>query len=428
MKVKRFFQYILNNLKATILNIGDEILIGQIINTNSAFISKALNNIGIEVNEILSISDNKKSIINSISRVEKNSEIIIITGGLGPTKDDLTKITLCEYFNDELVLYPDVLNHIEEMFKKYVSTPINEKNRKQAFLPKKAKIYINNYGTASGMLFKKNKNLFFSLPGVPHEMKMLLNDSVIPELKSNFSLPYIYHKTLLTYGLGESVISKRIESWENNLPENIKLAYLPGLGRVRLRLSSKGVDKKKVIDGVDKQVKKLIPLIDDIYFGDEPSDPLEKIVALNLKKLKKTLSIAESCTGGRLSSRFVEHPGASSFFMGGVVVYSNSSKHNILGLSKKQINKNGSVSSYVSEAMALSVKKKFNSDFGISITGNAGPDIGDLSKKIGSVFIGIATSSIVKSFNYQFGKNREQIIEKSTNKALELLYKEIKSK
>ena len=171
----------------------------------------------------------------------------------------------------------------------------------------------------------------------------------------------------------------------------------------------------------------MIPLIDDIYFGDEPSEPLEKIVALNLKKLKKTLSIAESCTGGRLSSRFVEHPGASSFFRGGVVVYSNSSKHNILGLSKKLINKNGSVSSYVSEAMALSVKKKFNSDFGISITGNAGPDIGDLTKKIGSVFIGIATPSIVKSFNYQFGKNREQIIEKSTNKALELLYKEIMS-
>ena len=414
-------------MKATIINIGDEILIGQIVNTNSVYISKSLNNIGVEVIEILSISDNKKAIIDSISRLEKTSEILVITGGLGPTKDDLTKITLCEYFNDELVLYPDVLSHIEEMFKKHISTPINEKNRKQAYLPKKAKIYLNNYGTASGMLFKKNKNFFFSLPGVPHEMKMLMKNSVIPELKNIFSLPYIYHKTIVTYGLGESVICKRIESWENSLPKDIKLAYLPGLGRVRLRLSSKGKAKEKVISNVDKYVKKLIPLIHDVYFGEDSNEPLEKKVALKFKKLKKTLSIAESCTGGRLSSRFVEHSGASSFFLGGTVVYSNSSKENILNLSKKLIKKHGTVSSYVAEAMALSVKEKFNSDFGISITGNAGPERGDLLKKTGSVIIGLAKSSGVKSFDFQLGKSREQIIEKSTNKALEILYKEISS-
>jgi len=414
-------------LKATIVNIGDEILIGQIVNTNSVYISKSLNNIGIEVIEILSISDNKKAIIDSISRVEKTSEILIITGGLGPTKDDLTKISLCEYFNDELVLYPDVLNHIEEMFKKQISSPINEKNRKQAFLPKKAKIFLNNYGTASGMLFKKNKNLFFSLPGVPHEMKMLMENSVIPELKKIFSLPYIYHKTIVTYGLGESDICKRIESWENSLPKDIKLAYLPGLGRVRLRLSSKGEVKEKVIRYVNKYTKKLIPLIHDIYFGEDHNQSLEKKIALKLNKIKKTLSIAESCTGGRLSSRLVEHPGASSFFLGGIVVYSNSSKENILGLSKKLIKKHGTVSSYIAESMALSVKERFNSDFGVSITGNAGPERGDLLKKTGSVFIGLAKLSGVKSFDFQFGNNREQIIEKSTNKALEILYKEITS-
>lgn len=414
-------------MKATIVNIGDEILIGQIVNTNSVYISKSLNNIGIEVIEILSISDNKKAIIDSISRVEKTSEILIITGGLGPTKDDLTKISLCEYFNDELVLYPDVLNHIEEMFKKQISSPINEKNRKQAFLPKKAKIFLNNYGTASGMLFKKNKNLFFSLPGVPHEMKMLMENSVIPELKKIFSLPYIYHKTIVTYGLGESDICKRIESWENSLPKDIKLAYLPGLGRVRLRLSSKGEVKEKVIRYVNKYTKKLIPLIHDIYFGEDHNQSLEKKIALKLNKIKKTLSIAESCTGGRLSSRLVEHPGASSFFLGGIVVYSNSSKENILGLSKKLIKKHGTVSSYIAESMALSVKERFNSDFGVSITGNAGPERGDLLKKTGSVFIGLAKLSGVKSFDFQFGNNREQIIEKSTNKALEILYKEITS-
>ena len=263
-------------MKATIVNIGDEILIGQIVNTNSVYISRSLDNIGIEVVEILSISDNKEVIIDSISRVKEISEIVIITGGLGPTKDDLTKITLCEYFNDKLVLYPDVLKHIEDMVKNHISTPINEKNRKQAFLPKKAKIFLNNYGTASGMLFKKNKNFFFSLPGVPHEMKMLMENSVIPELKKTFSLPYIYHKTIVTYGLGESVICKRIESWESNLPKDIKLAYFPGTGRVRLRLSSKGEIKEKVINHVEKYLKKLIPLIHDVYFGEDQNEPIEK--------------------------------------------------------------------------------------------------------------------------------------------------------
>jgi nicotinamide-nucleotide amidase len=414
-------------LKATIVNIGDEILIGQIVNTNSVYLSRSLNNIGIEVVEILSISDNKEVIIDSISRVEKISEIVIITGGLGPTKDDLTKITLCEYFNDELVLYPNVLNHIEEMFNKYISTSINEKNRKQAFLPRNSKIYLNNYGTASGMLFKKNNNLFFSLPGVPYEMKMLMENSVIPELKKSFSLPYIYHKTIVTYGLGESVISKRIESWESSLPKDIKLAYLPGLGRVRLRVSSKGEIKEKVIDHVEKYLKKLIPLIHDVYFGEDQNEPLEKKIALKFKKLKKTLSVAESCTGGRLCSKLVDHPGASSFFFGGTIVYSDSSKEKILGLSKKLIKKHGTVSSHVAESMALNVKERFNTDFGISITGNAGPERGDLLKKTGSVFIGLAKPSGVKSFDFQLGMNREQIIEKSTNKALEILYKEITS-
>lgn len=414
-------------MKATIINIGDEILIGQIANTNSVYLAESLNNTGIGVKEILSIPDNKKAIIDSISRVEQTVDLIIITGGLGSTKDDLAKISLCEYFDDNLVLYPDVLKHIENMFKKHISSPINEKNKQQALLPKNAKIFLNNFGTASGMLFKKNKKLFFSLPGVPYEMKMLMENSVIPELKKSFSLPYIYHKTLITYGLGESVISKRIESWENSLPKSIKLAYLPGLDRVRLRLSSQGKIKDRVISHVEKYVNKLIPLIEDIYFGNEENEPLEKLVAIKLKNLKKSLSVAESCTGGRLSSKLIKYPGASSFFFGGTVVYSNFSKEKILGLSKKVIKKYGSVSSQVVESMALKVREIFKTDYGIAITGNAGPELGDLSKKTGSVFIGLANLSGVKSFNFQLGENREQIIEKSTNKALEILYKEITS-
>ena len=216
---------------AEIISIGDEILIGQIVNTNAVFMAKALNKIGVEVIQITTISDRQSAIVKALDEAQERAQIILMTGGLGPTKDDLTKHTLTAYFNDELVLYPEVLEAIEEMFRKYVPTPINDENRKQALLPAKARILPNRYGTASGMWFENNGGVVVSLPGVPFEMKALVNDHVLPALQAHFTLPYIYHRTLLTYGLGESVIAERIQAWENNLPDDIKLAYLPNLGR-----------------------------------------------------------------------------------------------------------------------------------------------------------------------------------------------------
>ena len=239
-------------MKAELITIGDEILIGQIVNTNSVFLAKALNDIGIEITQITSISDKKDDIIGALKLSEKRAKLVILTGGLGPTSDDLTKQTLCSYFNDKLIENKEILDHIEEIFKKYVTTPINEQNRKQALLPSKAKIFKNNYGTASGMWFEKNGQVIISLPGVPFEMKSLMTNQVIPKLQNHFTRPFIVHKTIITYGLGESAIAEIISIWENSLPDDLKLAYLPNLGRVRLRISGKGPDRKSINDKIDK--------------------------------------------------------------------------------------------------------------------------------------------------------------------------------
>ena len=252
-------------MKAELITIGDEILIGQIINTNAVFLAKELNKIGIEIAQITSISDQKEHIIEALDASTKRAEVVILTGGLGPTKDDLTKHTLCEYFNDTLIENEEILAHIEEIFKKYVNTPINNHNRQQALLPSKASIFKNDHGTASGMWFEKKGQIIISLPGVPFEMKSLMNQSVIPQLQKHFTRPFILHKTVMTYGLGESAIAERIQAWENNLPQIIKLAYLPNLGRVRIRLSSVGSNEELLKDAIDSEIEKLLPLINDIF-------------------------------------------------------------------------------------------------------------------------------------------------------------------
>ena len=240
-------------MKAELVTIGDEILIGQIVNTNAVFLARALNKIGIEIAQITSISDDKKAIVKTLDDTEARAQIVILTGGLGPTKDDLTKHTLCEYFNDKLVENKEILDHIEEIFKKYISTPINNENREQALLPSKARIFKNTHGTASGMWFEKGNQVIISLPGVPFEMKSLMTNKLIPALQAYYTRPFILHKTVLTYGLGESVIAERLLDWENALPEDIKLAYLPNLGRVRLRLSTKGKDEVLLEKRVEEQ-------------------------------------------------------------------------------------------------------------------------------------------------------------------------------
>ena len=410
-------------MKAELVSIGDEILIGQIVNTNSVFLATELNKIGVEIVQISSVSDKKEIIINALDEARKRADIIIMTGGLGPTKDDVTKHTLCEYFDDHLVKNEDVLEHIENIFEKYVTTPISDMNRQQAKLPSKATILPNQFGTAAGMWFMDQEQVFISLPGVPYEMEALVKNEVLPKIQQQFVLPALYHKTILTYGLGESVIAERIADWENNLPDSIKLAYLPSLGRVRLRLSGKGTELEIIKKQVNVEIEKVIPLIEDIYFGTDEDQSIEFLIAEKLSRLGKTLSCAESCTGGAIATRFTAHPGASSFFKGSAVTYDVGSKTTLLGVESEMINQYGVVSRPVATAMAIGAQKKYNSDFAISTTGNAGPTRGDLGQEEGTVFIGLATFEGVESFKFNMGNNRTRVIQKTVNQALELLYR-----
>ena len=416
----------IESMIAELVTIGDEILIGQIVNTNSVFLSKSLNSIGIAVSQITSISDKPVDITNTIDRARKTSDIIIITGGLGPTSDDVTKLTLTTYFRDKLIWYPEIKNHIEELFNKYISTPISDMNLEQALLPSKAKIFKNEHGTASGMWFSSKDIEVIALPGVPYEMKSLMQTSILPELKKSFKRPFIYNKTLMTYGLGESGIALRISDWERKLPSSIKLAYLPSLGRVRLRLSSSGAIESEVREKVDRQILSLKLLIKDIYVGDEENGPIEFLIGKILSNQNKTLSVAESCTGGKISSFITSHAGASKFFKGGVVTYLNELKSSMLNVPGDLILEKGVVSLEVAEAMALGVKKRFNSNYGIATTGNAGPTSVDNVSLIGEVYIAIAGPKGVFSERHQMGNHRERVINKTTNKALEMLYRLIK--
>ena len=412
-------------MKAELITIGDEILIGQIVNTNSVFLAKVLNKIGIEIAQITSISDERTAITKALDASSERAELVILTGGLGPTKDDITKHTLSSYFDDTLVENKEILAHIEEIFEKYVNTPINDQNRQQALLPSKAKILKNQHGTASGMWFEKEGQVIISLPGVPFEMKALMTHEVLPALKDHFSRPFIIHKTVLTYGLGESAIAQRIEDWENALPQDIKLAYLPNLGRVRLRLSGKGEVEAELEQRIDSEIEKLLPLIKDIFVGFEDTSPFEEQIQTQFIDQQQTLAVAESCTGGEIAARLTKIPGASAYFKGGAVVYHTQSKSEVLGVSEEIIRKHTVVSQEVAEAMAVQVRNKFGASVGLATTGNAGPSKGDSDAEVGTVWIAIATKDRVLSEQFLFGKHRQRVVGKAVNKALEMVYKEV---
>ena len=412
-------------ISAKIITIGDEILIGQIVDTNSTFISKQLINIGIEVNEILSISDEKSSIFNALDNSLNKFDIVITTGGLGPTNDDITKEVFCEFFNDKLVHNENLLIHIENLFKKFVNNPINNLNRAQALVPSKAKLIENKFGTAAGMAMIKDNTLFISLPGVPYEMKSMITSSVLPLLSKEFECPVILKKTLMTYGVGESTIANQLKDFEQKLDKNFKLAYLPNLGRVRLRISCKGNDKKKLEDQLDLYISELYNILGKIIIGFESVNSIELEIGKILAKSNKTLSTAESFTGGLISSRISSVPGASEYFKGSVVAYDTNVKKDLLKLDEGIINNFSVVSSQVANEMANNVKKLLDSDYSISTTGNAGPTKGDSKKDIGLIYISIATPIETKSYKFNFGNNREKNIKKSVNKALELLFNEL---
>lgn len=411
---------------AEIITIGDELLIGQVIDTNSAFIAKQLNKIGVSVYQITSIQDDKQHILNALVDAENRVDIVICTGGLGPTKDDITKKTIAEYFNDTLVKNKAVLENIEAIWKQHVRTQLLQVNRDQALIPSKSEPLMNRLGTAPGMWLEKGDKVFISLPGVPYEMEGLIDNEVIPKLKDKYNCPFILHKTMIIYGLGESALAARIEDWEDALPSHIKLAYLPNLGKMRLRLSTKGYDEDKLKREVQAQIEKVIPLIQEEYAGLEDEDgSVEIVIAKQLAKLGNTLAIAESCTGGAVAERFTSNSGASSFFKGGVVTYSTESKMNVLNVSKSDIDIYSVVSSQVAESMAMNAQQLFQSDYAIATTGNAGPTKGESDAEVGTVFIAIANKNSVYSQEFNFGNSRLKVINKAVNKALEMLLKEI---
>jgi len=412
-------------MQAEIITIGDEILIGQIIDTNSAFISKQLNSIGVSVFQITSIQDDKQHILKALKEAEENVDIIIITGGLGPTKDDITKNTLAEYFSDKLVQDDAVLENIQSLWKKYIKQPLSQVNIDQALIPSKAIALMNHLGSAPGMWFEKKDKVFISLPGVPYEMKALITNEVLSKLQNKYHFPYIKHKTIITYGLGESKLAERIEDWEDALPSFIKLAYLPNLGKVRLRLSAKGHDKQEIEHKMKSQVKKLLPIIEDVFVSFEEEDSIQTIIGKKLVESCKTLSVAESCTGGKIAELITEKSGASAFFKGSIVSYATQAKEEVLGIDKKMIEKYSVVSNQVAEAMAKNVKRLFKTDYAISTTGNAGPLKGDSDAEVGTVYIAIATPNIVFSEKFSFGNGRTKVINKASNKAFEMLLKEI---
>ena len=416
-------------MKATIVTIGDEILIGQIIDTNSAFIAKSLDKIGIDIHEVISISDSRDHILETLKRLQNQVELVVITGGLGPTKDDITKKTLCDYFEDELVVNEQVLAHVTELIEGFYKRPISQINKDQALVPSKATVLHNKVGTAPGMWLKKENTVFVSLPGVPYEMKYLIENEVVPKVVREYKRPFIIHKTVLTYGQGESLVAERIEAWENNLPEFIKLAYLPSPGRVRLRLSARGTDEQVLQNAIEENVDSLSKIIGDIIVGYDENETLEVILGRLLTKNKMTVSTAESCTGGKIAQLLTSIPGSSAYFKGGVVSYATEVKTEILKVSQELIEKYSVVSREVAIEMALGAQKLLQTDYAIATTGNAGPEKGDSPAEVGTVFIALATPNPAPNNiiceEFHFGQPREKVIDRAVNTAFEMLQKEI---
>ncbi|MBT8263151.1 MAG: competence/damage-inducible protein A [Bacteroidia bacterium] len=410
---------------AEIITIGDEILIGQIVDTNSAFISKELNKIGVQVYQITSIQDDREHILQALKDAKEHADLVLVTGGLGPTKDDITKHTFCEFLGDSLIEDPGTLQNIKDIFGKYLQRDPLPANLEQAMVPSSAIILRNAHGTAPGMWMEKDETVYVSMPGVPYEMKYLLTNKVLPRVISEFNRPHIYHKTLLTYGMGESNIAERIEQFENKLPDDIKLAYLPSLGRVRLRLSAKGTNQLEMEDRVNEQMYALNEILSDIAVGYEDETTIQERISAILEREGYSLSVAESCTGGAIAREITTIPGASLYFKGSIIPYETQQKVNILGVPAELIEKHSVVSAEVAAAMADRCRSLFNSDIALSTTGIAGPTRGDGQAEVGTVYIGIATpkGNVVEEFN--FGKPRERVITKTTNKAFELLLKEI---
>jgi nicotinamide-nucleotide amidase len=414
-----------------IITIGDEILIGQIVDTNSAFIGQLLNMNGMSVKQISSVSDDREHILKALDEARERADIILITGGLGPTKDDITKKTLCEYFNTSMRFDEGAYEDVVNLFATY-GKEVTPLNRLQAEVPAICEVIRNKNGTAPGMWFNVDGKVFISMPGVPYEMKAMMKEQVIPKLRYSFRFPFIVHKTVLTQGIGESTLSELISNWEDSLAsDNIKLAYLPSPGMVRLRLSTKGDNEKELHDSTDKKIEELKKIIPEYIYGyevyGEEKESLEMMVGKMLKEKSKTVSTAESCTGGYISHLITKVPGSSLYYIGSVISYAYEIKESELGVPHDVIMKHGAVSQPVVEQMAKAIRERYKTDYSVSASGIAGPDGGTADKPVGTVWIAVATPDKVISEKFLFGNNRERNIQKTANAALNMLKKELES-
>lgn len=410
---------------AEIITIGDEILIGQVIDTNSAWLATQLNQLGIRVKQITSISDDKTHIFKAIDQAFERVDLVICTGGLGPTRDDITKRTLADYFDTVLEMNEEVLSDVQLIFaQRNIAMP--DVNRYQALVPLGARIFRNANGTAPGMWFEKNDKVLVSMPGVPYEMKAMMQGQVFGEITKRFKTPHVYHRTILTQGVGESSLMGMIDKWESSLDEEeIKLAYLPSPGMVRLRLSAFGDDKEALNFKVDRKADELKQLIGHLIFGEE-QDTLEKVIGQMMIEKGFTLATAESCTGGYIAHLITSISGSSAYFKGSVVAYDNEVKKEFLEVLESDLKIYGAVSKNVVEAMALGAKKHLKTDFAVATSGIAGPDGGTKDKPVGTVWIAIASKdNSIQSACYSFGDSRERTIRKAALSALESLRKEI---
>lgn len=400
-----------------IITIGDELLIGQVVDTNSAWIGQELTLAGFEVNRITSVSDRREEIIDALSQALERAEIVLLTGGLGPTNDDITKKTLCEFFNTQLVFNEEVYQDIQEFLKGRVKN-INNLNRDQALVPEGCEVIRNRMGTAPVMWFDHGKCVVVSMPGISSEMKTAMSNDIIPRLKTRFLPEHIINKTVLVYNIPEAVLAEKLSDWEDNLPEEIKLAYLPAPGRIRMRLTARGADLSAMEKSLQKAIDGLQPLIGENIFGEE-DQPVSEIFARFFRGRKQTIALAESCSGGYIGHLITTVAGASEYFAGGVVAYSNEMKQSLLGVSPADIEKHGAVSSAVVEQMALGIQKTTGADYAIATSGIAGPGGGTDEKPTGTVWIGWAgPGEKVVSKVFRLGKERSRNIVRTSETAL----------
>ncbi len=414
-------------MKVSIINIGDELLIGQVVNTNASWMSQQFLANGMDVAKVFVISDNKDDINNTLQIALQMSDAVVITGGLGPTKDDITKKTLCEYFDSELVEDEATFEVISSIFKKR-GYPMTDTNRQQALVPKCCTVLLNKRGTAPGMWFEQDGKVVISLPGVPFEMQYIMEEEVIPRMLNYFKVGAIIHKNLLFHGIGESFLSDKIEDWELSLPKTIRLAYLPKAGMLRLRLTARGTDRAILETDINTSLKGLYSLVGEYIMGED-AESLAEIVARTMKNNSKTLAVAESCTGGAIASSITSMAGASEYFKGCVVAYSNEVKHKILGVKTETLAKYGAVSEETAREMVLGVISNMDTDYAVATTGIAGPGGGSQEKPVGTVWIAVASRNEICTQKMSFGDDRLRTIERTQNQTfanlLKLMHKDL---